>query len=71
MPFCSVCKREADCRIRTDSGAFGPVDVQTCEPCHAKEIASVKAEAKRFKMRLRIPKPWSLLTARGAFTEVR
>lgn len=71
MPVCEKCKREAECRIRTDNGAFGPVDVQTCEPCHAAEIASVKAEAKRFKMRLTLPKPWAKLTTRGAYSEVR
>lgn len=70
MPVCSVCKREADCRIRTDSGAFGPVDVQTCEPCHAKEIASVRAESRRFGFRLTLPKPWAKLTARGAYSVV-
>jgi len=70
--ICSVCgEQHDDIRIRTDKGAWGPVDVQTCQACHEREIESVRAEAKRFRMRLAIPKPWAKLTTQGAFSEVR
>jgi hypothetical protein len=68
---CDKCQNVTEVRIRTDKGAWGPVDVQTCRACHEAEIASVKAEAKRFHIRLTIPKAWDKLTTSGAFRDAR
>ena len=67
---CSVCGQVCDdVRMRTDGGAYGPVDTQTCRPCHEKAVASVKAESKRFGIRLTI-KPWAKLSVHGAYSDV-
>ncbi len=66
--ICSICKRDAECRMHTTNGAYGPVDVQTCRACHEKEIASVRAEAKRFGFKLTLPKKWDKLTTQGCYS---
>jgi hypothetical protein len=69
--ICSVCKQDhEDIRISSAEGAYGPVDTQTCQQCHEKDIAAAKAENKRFRMRCPLPKPWSKLTTRGIYSEV-
>ncbi len=66
---CSVCKLEAECRIRTDNGGYGPVDVQTCQICHERELAEVRKECKRLGGRPWV-KAWSKLTTQGAYSKV-
>lgn len=68
--ICSVCKQERDCRMRVDSGAYGPVDVQTCRECHEKDQADVRAESKRLGFRLKLQR-WEKLTTDGTFSSCR
>lgn len=68
---CSVCKIiHDDIRMRIDEGCYGPVDIQTCQECHEKEMAKIRAESKRLHMRLKTQK-WEQLTNKGAFCEIR
>jgi formylmethanofuran dehydrogenase subunit B len=68
--ICSVCGQLAqDVRIRTDQGAFGPVDVQTCRACHDAEVKAVRAEERRLGIPLKM-KQWASLTTEGAYSEV-
>lgn len=71
MPVCSACKKEAECRMSTEEGAYGPWDTQTCKECHEANIARARAENKRFGMRCKLPKAWEKLTAQGLYSEVR
>lgn len=68
---CQNCKQVTECRMSTTEGAFGPVDIQTCQKCHEHKIAAVRAESRRLGFKLKTPKPWIKLTARGAYSEVR
>lgn len=69
--ICSICKRESeDIRINPTEGGWGIEDVQTCQECHDKEYRGAHAEAKCFGYRSKV-KPWSKLTTRGRYSEVR
>lgn len=71
MAKCSVCNTEAaDIRIRTDDGAYGPIDVQTCRPCHEMELADRRAEIRRLGFRLPLPR-WDSLSTDGFYSSVR
>jgi hypothetical protein len=68
---CNVCGQDdADIRIRTDQGCYGPVDIQTCRTCHEKEMNNIRAENRRFGFKEKTKK-WDKLTTKGLYSEVR
>ena len=69
--LCAECKAVCDdVRMRTDGGAYGPVDTPTCGACFAKHNARLREEDRRLGFRTRLQR-WERLTPNGAYSQVQ